>query len=57
MAVNKLIVYQVVDSMVDAGIKAILNFAPVKLTVPEDVELADEDLSLELQRLAYYVLD
>ncbi|NLV90900.1 MAG: redox-sensing transcriptional repressor Rex [Firmicutes bacterium] len=48
---------QVVDSMVDAGIKAILNFAPVKLTVPEDVELADEDLSLELQRLAYYVLD
>lgn len=47
----------VVDALVAAGVKAILNFAPVKLTVPDDVELADADLSLELQRLAYYVND
>ncbi|HHW09965.1 MAG TPA: redox-sensing transcriptional repressor Rex [Firmicutes bacterium] len=46
---------EVVDLAVAAGIKAILNFAPVKLTVPEGVHLANADLSLELQRLAYYL--
>ncbi len=45
------------DQLVAAGVKAILNFAPVKLTVPEGVHLASADLSLELQRLAYYLRD
>ncbi len=47
----------VVDALISSGVKAILNFAPVKLTVPEGVEIANADLSLELQRLAYYVTD
>ncbi|WP_324670318.1 redox-sensing transcriptional repressor Rex [Geochorda subterranea] len=46
---------QVVDRCVEAGIRAILNFAPAKLTVPEGVHLANADVSLELQRLAYYL--
>lgn len=45
----------VVDRAVAAGIKAILNFAPTSLTVPEGVHLATADLSLELERLAYYL--
>lgn len=45
----------VANRMVAAGIKAILNFAPIKLTVPDDVQVADADVSLELQRLAYYL--
>lgn len=45
---------EVVDVCVAAGVKAILNFAPVKLVVPEDVRLHNADLSLELQSLAYY---
>ena len=45
----------VCDDLVEAGIKAILNFAPVKLEVPSDVHVANADLSLELQRLAYYI--
>ena len=44
----------VADQLVAAGVKAILNFAPVQLTVPEG-SLANADVSLELQRLAYYL--
>lgn len=46
---------EVVDRAVNAGIRAILNFAPVSITVPEGVHLATADLSLELERLAYYL--
>lgn len=45
----------VANRFVKAGVKGILNYAPVKLQVPETVEVATVDLSLELQRLAYYV--
>lgn len=48
---------KVADALVEAGVKAILNFAPVKIDVPEGVHLASADLSLELQRLAYYLRD
>lgn len=46
---------QVVDRCVEAGIRAILNFAPAKLVVPPGVHLANVDVSLEMQRLAYYL--
>lgn len=44
----------VADALVAAGIKAILNFAPANITVPEGVHLTSTDFSLEMQRLAYY---
>lgn len=46
---------EIVDMAVAAGIKAILNFAPTKVVVPQGVRVASADLSLELQRLAYYL--
>lgn len=46
---------QVVDLCVQVGIRAILNFAPAKLVVPAGVHLANADVSLEMQRLAYYL--
>lgn len=45
---------EVVDLLVDSGIKAILNFAPVKLNIPKNVHVHDADLTLELQSLIYY---
>ncbi|MGI6035205.1 MAG: redox-sensing transcriptional repressor Rex [Limnochordia bacterium] len=45
----------VTDQLIAAGVKAILNFAPVQLTVPEGIHVANADVSLELQRLAYYL--
>lgn len=47
----------VADALVRAGIKGILNFAPTKLSVPDGVMVSNADLSLELQRLAYYLED
>jgi redox-sensing transcriptional repressor len=44
----------VADILVEAGIEAILNFAPAKLRVPPEVTLQNIDLTIELQSLAYY---
>ncbi|NLK08679.1 MAG: redox-sensing transcriptional repressor Rex [Firmicutes bacterium] len=41
--------------MVKAGAKAIWNFAPVRLEVPEGVLVRDEDLAVGLTTLAYHI--
>ena len=46
---------QVADKLVKADIKGIWNFAPVKMRVPEDVKIVNEDLSVGLSRLSYYI--
>lgn len=45
---------QVIDEVVDAGITAILNFAPKRLKVPAHVQVQYIDLTTELQTLIYY---
>jgi redox-sensing transcriptional repressor len=45
---------QVADAMVQAGIRSILNFAPVALAVREGVSIRKVDLAVELQILTYY---
>ena len=42
------------DRMCAAGIRGILNFAPVELHVPEDVKVRGIDLAHELQILTYH---
>jgi redox-sensing transcriptional repressor len=44
----------VADAMVRAGVRSILNFAPVSLVVPEGVSIRKVDLAVELQILTYY---
>jgi len=46
----------VVDEAVAAGIKCILNFAPVALTAPDDVIVRNVDLSGELEILTYFLV-
>jgi redox-sensing transcriptional repressor len=43
----------VTDRLVRLGIKAILNFAPVQLVVPDDVVVKTVNLALELETLSY----
>jgi redox-sensing transcriptional repressor len=43
----------VADRLVALGVKAILNFAPVQLTVPDDVVVKSVNLALELETLSY----
>ena len=45
----------VVDLVVAAGIKAILNFSPGTLTVPRDVKLKSVDLTVSLESLSFYL--
>lgn len=41
------------DRLVAAGVKAILNFAPVQLRTPEGVVVKNVNLALELEALSY----
>lgn len=41
------------DLMVKSGLQAILNFAPVALNVPEDIEIRNVDLSVKLEILTF----
>ncbi len=44
-----------VDDVVRAGVKAILNFAPINLKVPPDVYLRNENMSMELEYLSFAI--
>ncbi|HXE58592.1 MAG TPA: redox-sensing transcriptional repressor Rex [Gemmatimonadales bacterium] len=43
----------VADRLVRLGVKAILNFAPIQLSVPPDVEVKTVNLALELETLSF----
>lgn len=43
----------VVDRVIRAGVKAILNFAPVKLRVPSHVALKNVNMAVELEGLSF----
>ena len=43
------------DLVVAAGIKAILNFSPGALKVPEEVKLKSVDLTVSLESLSFYL--
>ena len=45
----------IADLLVDTNIKGILNFAPVVLTFPEDVEIRIVDLTVNLEVLTYNI--
>src|SRR5437764_276405 len=44
---------EVVDRLVRAGVKAILNFAPAQLIVPADVVVKSVNMALELEALSF----
>lgn len=44
----------VCDRLIAVGVRSILNFAPVVLAVPADVEVRKVDLAVELQILAFH---
>jgi redox-sensing transcriptional repressor len=43
----------IADRLTRLGIRAILNFAPVQLTVPDDVAVKNVNMALELETLSY----
>ena len=47
----------VADSLVAAGIKGILNFAPIVIEVPADIHVENVDFLAGLKRLSFYILN
>jgi redox-sensing transcriptional repressor len=45
----------VADRLVQAGIRGLLNFAPVVVRVPPEVSLVAVDLTVQLEQLAFHV--
>ncbi len=45
----------VADKLIQAGVKAILNYAPTVITVPNHVHVQHIDPSTHLQRMTYYL--
>lgn len=46
---------QAATALVSAGIRAIVNFTPARLRVPESVVVEQVDLSLTLQKVSFYL--
>ena len=46
---------QVADALVSAGVRGLLNYAPINLAVPEGVKVQYIDPVVHLQRITYYV--
>jgi redox-sensing transcriptional repressor len=46
---------QVADALVSAGIRAILSYAPITLSLPEHTRIEYIDPVIGLQSMAYYL--
>jgi redox-sensing transcriptional repressor len=57
IAVPATVAQHIVDDVVAIGIKAILNFAPINLKVPEDVYLRNENMAMELEYLSFAMVN
>lgn len=53
LAVPADVAQDVADRLVAAGVRGLLNFAPVSLNVPENVALNSVDLAVQLEQLAF----
>jgi redox-sensing transcriptional repressor len=45
----------VADKLVQAGVKSILNYAPISINIPADVKMQHIDPAIHLQRMTYYL--
>lgn len=55
LAVPGVVAQDVCETLVSAGIRGFLNFAPVTLRVPERVVVHNINLAIELENLIYFV--
>ena len=46
---------EVADTLIDAGVKAIWNFAPTRITVPEEILIQNENMASSLAVLSKHL--
>ncbi len=47
--------HNVAENLIEAGVKAILNYAPITLSVPPEIQVQYMDPVIYLQRMTYYL--
>ena len=55
IAVPAIAAQKVADKLIEAGIKAILNYAPITLSTPDNIQVQYIDPVMHLQRMTYYL--
>ncbi len=55
VAVPAKVAQEIVNVLIKSGVRAILNFTPMRPQVPRNAELLNIDLSIELERLAFFL--
>lgn len=55
LAVPAVAAQEIADQLIKAGVQAILNFAPIVLNVPPEIELRNVDLAVNLEVLTFNV--
>jgi redox-sensing transcriptional repressor len=55
LAVPAFAAQEAANQLAQAGVKAILNYAPTHLNVPNDVHIQHIDPATHLQRMTYYL--
>lgn len=55
IAVPQDVAGDIVDRAIQAGIKGIMNFTPIRFDVPKNVRVQNVDLTNELQTLIYFI--
>ncbi len=43
------------EELMDAGVKAILNFAPISIKAPKGIHVKNENTAIEIEALSYYL--
>ncbi len=45
---------QVADQLIDAGVRGLLNFVPIRLRTPSQIYVEDVDMTVSLEKVAYF---
>ena len=54
LTVPAAVAQEVANTLIEAGITGILNFAPIVLSVPEEIMVNNVNLAIELENLSYF---
>lgn len=46
---------RVADELIESGVKAILNFAPISIKAPEGIQVKNENTAIEIEALSYFL--
>jgi len=55
LSVPAAVAQEVTNTLIECGVVGILNFAPIVLSVPEEVMVNNVNLAIELENLSYFI--